>query len=371
MLGPRTFMDGRGRYVTSNFRRSETQERLRSENRFITTAAVQLTVTLNVPNIPSEGDQVLATGALSSPGGGYVIAAGVRAQGIRVFLASPLGTGPNSHSIRRALLTAQIDTFESALVGDVGVALTMVEADGKMSQVVAPGVEAESSAELLQQLSVNDGDVVHVAGADLVSPAGARAIVDWVTALPEGVKLVVSASPAVASVPVETWLQVLKRADLVTMNIREAAVLTTRLRPYVTGDWFQGVVRPNAGIVRRMGPLGCEAIEQGGAVRVSIPAFKAKPADTTGVGDIHIAVMCAGLLEGKSLVDACLRANAAAALELSHPTAFPVPTAAQVDRKIAEAESGEDCSDDADMAVMDSATGPSPARQATPFGSLL
>ncbi|WP_164996657.1 PfkB family carbohydrate kinase [Actinomyces minihominis] len=297
----------------------------------VSTSAVHLAVTLNVQQVPSEGDQVRASSAVSSPGGGFIIAEGARRQGVRTFLASPLGTGPNSHSIRRSLMASGIETFDTAFVGDIGVAVTMVESDGKMAQVVAPGVEAEPTRELLDQIPLEDGDLVHVSGADLVSASGATAIVKWVKDLPEGVRLVVAASPAVALVPTEVWLEVLARADVLTINIREAALLNALLKPYVTAEWFQGVVKPTVGVVRRMGPLGCEVIEDAGKKRKTIPAMTARPVDTTGVGDTHVAVMCASLLRGDSLVDACRRANAAAAIEISHATAFPLPSSDAVD----------------------------------------
>lgn len=331
--GPRTFVDSHGRQVSSMQPRRGSDEGTRdASGSFITTAAVNLTVTLNVQEVPSEGGQVRARGAASAPGGGFVVAAAARAQGVRSFLASPLGTGPNSHSVRRALREADIETFQSGLVGDIGVAVAMVEEDGKTAQVVAPGVEVETSSELLSQVPVIAGDLVHVSGSDLVSPEGARAIIDWVRTLPAEVTVVVSASPAVALVPPHTWVEVLELANILTMNIREAAVLTVALKPFVSGEWFQGVARPEAPVVRRMGPLGCEVITNGGKDRVAVPALPARPADTTGVGDTHVAVMCAAMLQGSGLVPACHRANAAAALELSHPTAFPLPTAAEVDQ---------------------------------------
>lgn len=328
---PYGFVDDQGRQFSGSLRNAKSKQDLRSEHRFITTAAVNLAVTLNVQQVPSEGDQVRASRAVSSPGGGYIVAAGARAQEVATFLASPLGTGPNSHSIRRSLLSAGIETFETAFVGDIGVAVTMVEEDGKMAQVVAAGVEAESSQDLLERVPVEPGDVIHVSGADLVSEAGAQSIINWLRGLPEGTTLVVAASPAVASVPTSVWLDVLAMADIVTMNIREAAVFTLNLKPYTTGEWFQGVLKPTASIVRRMGPLGCEVVEDRGRLVTAIPAFAAHPVDTAGVGDIHIAVMCASVLEGESLVQACLRANAASTVEINHATAFPVPTREQIE----------------------------------------
>jgi len=64
---------------------------------------------------------------------------------------------------------------------------------------------------------------------------------------------------------------------------------------------------------------------------VHIPAFEVTIADTAGVGDTHIAEMCAGLVMGYDLETACLMANAGAALAISHESALPVPTRDQVE----------------------------------------
>ena len=56
---------------------------------------------------------------------------------------------------------------------------------------------------------------------------------------------------------------------------------------------------------------------------ISIPAFQTPIADTAGVGDTHIAEMCAGLVMGYDLETACLMANAGAALAVSHSLPCP------------------------------------------------
>jgi len=49
-----------------------------------------------------------------------------------------------------------------------------------------------------------------------------------------------------------------------------------------------------------------------------------------GVGDTHIATMCAALLLGHDFVEAARMANAAAAITISHESALPVPSWEQI-----------------------------------------
>lgn len=307
-----------------------------TSGKFVTTASMHLAVTLNVDRIPREGVQIRAASALSSPGGGYVVAEGVRSQGVETWVASPLGTGPNSHSLRRSLADAGIRHFATSLVGDVGVGVTMVEGDGKAAMVIASGVESEPSAEILSRLQLNVGDLVHVDGADLTGKVGAETLASWIEDLPEGVTLVFSVSPEVGDVPADVLMRVLKRTDVLTMNVREAATLTDVLNSAVPGTGVRHVLRPEAAVVRRTGPLGCEVDTSVDAGRIQLPAFHTKPVDTTGVGDVHVAVMCASLLLGFDLPEACRRANAGAALVLSHQTAFPLPTIKEVETVLEE-----------------------------------
>ena len=304
--------------------------------KFVTTCSVHLTVDLRVPHLPREGRHLRATSAISSPGGGYVVAAVARAQGVESWIASPLGTGPNSHEIRRRMAFDDIRTFAAAVVGDVGVAVSMVEEDGKTASVIAPGVEAETSPRLLSSISLNTGDVVHICGGDLVGEAQGKALSEWGGAIPEDVTVVLAVSPAVEMVPAKTWLPLLRRADVVTMNIGEAQTIGDILAQELPGAGLRQVLRPEAALLRRTGPMGFELQRTMGAPKIQLPAYPSRLVDTTGVGDTHVAVMCASLLQGYDLEDACRRANAAGAIAVSRPTAFPVPTAQEIDAVLEE-----------------------------------
>ncbi len=294
--------------------------------RFISTYSIVLTLPLRVDHLPERGASVRAASASSLPGGGFTILSAVAAQGVSAGMASPLGTGPNSFTVRQMLAEADISILTSELVGDIGVSVTLVEADGSTTSIVTPGVEAEPSRPALDKLVLRPGDLIHIAGSDLVNEGAARVLAGWGAALPESVRLVVSVTPAVDQVPVWAWKQLLGRADVVTMNVREASTLGRMLAHEEPGTGIRHVLRPEAAVVRRLGVLGCEVQVNQGEARVQIPAFGASVADTSGVGDTHIATMCASLLRGQDLFDACRTANAAAALTLSHESALPVPT---------------------------------------------
>ncbi len=310
--------------------------------RFITTASISLAVTLAVEELPGEGAELRAQTSVSTPGGGYIVAAGVRAQGVPVWVASPLGTGPNSSAVRRSLAVEDIGVVPGSIVGDIGVGVTMVQDDGRTATVLAPGVEAEHSQEQLEGVELAEGDLVHISGSDLATPSSAQVVCDWVETLPEFVTVVVETSPGVKQVSAGAWAVLLGRADVLTMNIREARALQSVLGEHVPGSTIRSYLRSQAAVVRRTGPMGCELQTARDQPVQQVPALATRPVDTSGVGDTHVAVMCAALLQGKKLLEACRRANAGAAIEISHPTSFPLPTKEEVDRVVELGEVPED-----------------------------
>lgn len=298
---------------------------------FVTTNSVVLAVSLHVPHLPERGASIRASSATSLPGGGFITLSAAAAQGVSTNLAAPLGTGPNSSSVRRLLHSEGIHTLTDVLVGDIGVAMTMVERDGHNTTVVTAGVESEPTLAGLEAVPLQPGDLVHISGYDLSSTA-ASVLTKWGAELPDFVTLVLAVSPAVEDVSAETWMPLLKRADIVTMNIREASALTAILDSASPGTGIRDLLRPDSAIVRRLGVMGCEVQLNRGSRNQQIPAYRAQRIDTTGVGDTHVASMCAGLLHGLDLVSACRRANAAAALMVSRKTTQPPPTPDEIDR---------------------------------------
>lgn len=68
-------------------------------------------------------------------------------------------------------------------------------------------------------------------------------------------------------------------------------------------------------VVRKMGGSGCRIYAESGVI--DVPPFHVEEVDPTGAGDTFCAAFLTGLIEGKSLYDAGLFANAAAALSIT------------------------------------------------------
>lgn len=302
----------------------------RPMGRFITTESVVLAVNVSLHSLPARGSSTAAHSALSLPGGGFTTLMVVAAQGLSANLAAPLGTGPNSFAVRKRLAAEGIHNLTDVFVGDIGVAMVMIEDSGEITTVRTAGVESEPTLSGLEEIELQRGDVVHINGDDLNSDA-AKVITQWGSSLPDYVTLVLAVSPSVSEVPVEVWIPLLERADIVTMNIREAAELTKTLSGGGPGEAIRDFVRPEAALVRRLGLMGCEVQVRASGPIVQVPSYRAHRADTAGVGDTHVALMCAGLLQGLDLIEACRRANAAAGLMVARESNVDIPTPEDID----------------------------------------
>ena len=276
--------------------------------RFISTHSVALVLPMHIAYVPERGGSVHAEAASSRPGGGFTTLCAAAAMGVPTAAASPLGTGPNSFQLRQQLVEAGVEVLTPELVGDIGVVIQLIVEDGTMRSVVTAGVEAEPSRATLDCIELREGDLIHVAASDMTNAHAAAELSEWAAALPPFVTLVVSVSP--------DW---------------EATTLADVLERSKPGSTIRSYMRPDAATVRRLGGTGCHLQVNADAPVVHIPAFEVTIADTAGVGDTHIAEMCAGLVMGYDLETACLMANAGAALAISHESALPVPTREQVE----------------------------------------
>ncbi|MDO5673088.1 MAG: PfkB family carbohydrate kinase [Actinomycetaceae bacterium] len=299
--------------------------------RFISTQTIVVELPFSIAHLPERGGDVLGVTTGTTVGGGFSTVAAVARQGIETLLASPLGTGLNSAQSRTALAREGIATLGTEIVGDNGLRLTLLEPDGQRSTITSPGVEAECSPQELAKIDLRDGDWVFVSLPDLVYDTTGPALSSWVKTLPEEVKVAVGGGALVDEVPRDLLTVVLGRADLVSMNERETHIVVSRLGPGPVEHVMRKFIPPTCILVSRDGARGCTVQERAGAVPTGVRAFHVERVDTTGVGDTHIGVMVAGLIQGLGIEEAALRANVAAALALSKPGPGASPGIAQID----------------------------------------
>lgn len=322
-------------------------------NRIVSVGSVIIDMSLQVPAMPEPGGDVLASESVLAAGGGFNLMYAAARQGARVAYAGGHGTGPRGRMAREALGQAGITALRGASRGaDTGLCLTFVDAQAERTFVTVPGAEATRTPRQLRALDLQPGDVVAMSGYDLAYPGAGPALASWVSGLPDRIAVLLDPGPLVAGIPAALWERAARRADVLTVNEREARLLAGG--PDVPDAPAQGSpvcgpaahheqirrrhrLRAGALLVIRHGAAGCTFSGGPGPAPVTaVPAMEVTATDTTGAGDTHTGVFLAGWVAGLTIPDALRRASVAAAISVTRPGPASAPGPAEIDRAISQ-----------------------------------
>ena len=290
---------------------------------------VVVDVVLHVPALPEPGGDVFATGAQTAAGGGFNVMAAAARQGLAVTYGGVIGTGPFAALALTACAADGIEVLQPAKPGlDTGFVITVVDATGERTFLTSRGAEATLTPADLDPVRPAPGDAVYLSGYGLAHPSNAAALLGWLGRLADDRVVAVDPGPLAGALPDGVLRPVLDRADWVTCNAREGALLTGSADP---GEAVRVLARrlPRAGILVRTGPDGC-LLSLRGSPPEHVPGFAVEAVDTNGAGDTHTGVFLAALASGAGPAEAVRRANAAAALSVTRHGPATGPTRAEL-----------------------------------------
>jgi ADP-ribosylglycohydrolase/sugar/nucleoside kinase (ribokinase family) len=290
---------------------------------------VVIDLVLDVPDLPERGGDVLAGRTQTAPGGGFNVMVAAARQGLRVSYAGAHGSGPFGDLARGALAVAGIEVLRPPTAGlDTGFVVVVVDSGGERTFLTSRGAEAALTAADLAGLIPVPGDAVYLSGYGLVHPSNQAALLGWLDRLAADTLVFVDPGPLVAAIPAGAVDQVLARADWVTCNAREAALLTGLADP--PGAAHALARRAGRrGVLVRTGPDGC-LIGHRDAAAAQVPGFRVDVLDTNGAGDTHTGTFIAALADGADERAAVTAANAAAALSVTRRGPATAPTAGEL-----------------------------------------
>ncbi len=301
---------------------------------------VVVDVVLNVTGIPERGGDVLASSTEVAPGGGFNVIAAAVAQGLAVGYAGGYGSGPFAALALAALARARVEVLLAPKPGlDTGFVVTIVDAGGERTFLTSRGAEATLTAQDLRGVRAGPRDAVYLSGYGLLHPSNARGILDWLGRLGEPNVVFLDPGPLVGDVPGNVLDRVMRRADWLTCNAREAGRLTgladprAAARALAAGAPGGGAscFRGRGGAVVRTGAAGCLlALAGAGPAPVHVPGFRVPVLDTNGAGDIHTGTFIAVLARGADAREAARTANAAAAISVTRRGPAAAPTGAEL-----------------------------------------
>jgi sugar/nucleoside kinase (ribokinase family) len=302
---------------------------------------VVVDLVLNVPHWPQHGADVLADAALVTPGGGFNVMAAAARQGLPVAYAGAHGTGPFADLARAGLAREGIEVLQPPKDDlDTGVVVVLVDAAGERTFVTSPGAEAQLTADDLAAVRAGPGDAVYLSGYGLAHASNRPALLDWLARLDDPAALPGPARPVffdpgplADTIPPGALAAVLRRADWLTCNIREAALLTGADEPAAAARLLAGR-QAGRGVIVRTGPAGC-LLAFAGRGPITVAGFPVTALDSNGAGDTHAGTFIAALAAGAAPPEAARIANAAAAVSVTRPGPATAPQAAELARFLA------------------------------------
>lgn len=290
--------------------------------------SINLDISTRVDRLPGKGETVLGDGYRLAPGGkGANQALAAMRAGARVRLVGAVGRDAFAEPALELLREAGMDlgAVRRSVQAPTGLALIAVDARGENQIVVAPGANAEVSADDLTEAMLERSSLL-VAQMELRPSEVVQAIAK---ARAAGVRVVLNLAPAA-----QISESALDAVHLLVLNEIEARTLGR-------GFALSGAnARQLAGAIaeRRQGPVVLTAGAEGAYLATSryaieqVAAPEANVVDTTGAGDALVGVLAAAVDVGAPLLDAVRRgvvAGALACAKLGAQTALP--TAAEIE----------------------------------------
>lgn len=293
--------------------------------RLLVAAGIIMDIITVVDTWPPRGGDVFAKEGQITPGGGFNLVAAAHRLGCPTAYVGRLGQGAFSSIARRHLETMGVAFLGKPVAdSDTGFTVAIVEADGERTFLTVSGAESMMSKEHLRSIAIEDGDALYISGYHLVREPFASAVMDWVERQSARIITVFDPGPLVVDISPSVRRRLLGCAHILTVNFREASILTGEKRGDEAVRRLSRLLAPTARAIVRVGSEGAWILDDDGRPRL-IPTRAVPPRDTSGAGDVHTAALIARLHSHMEWERAVYEANVCASytVEKALPSASP------------------------------------------------
>lgn len=265
---------------------------------------------LSVPELPSAGETILAMSLAKGFGGkGANQAIAAATAGCSVTFIGTLGSDDSGARILENFAEHGIDTSWTRVtdVDPTGLAVVMVDVEGRNQIVVASGAGTRFDSEVVEEVIqlLHAGDVVLVQ-CEIPAP------------IVESVLRAVATTAAFCVLNLAPYVPIdasaLSTAGLIVVNESEASALIDAVGVGSTGDpWSSISAALGTSCIVTLGEEGSVFSTSSGEV-IRVPAHAVQDVvDTTGAGDVYVGTLGALLARGAAVPEAMVEASSAAA----------------------------------------------------------
>ncbi|MBT3141012.1 ribokinase [Phaeobacter gallaeciensis] len=301
--------------------------------RFLQMSGIVADLLYEVDQVPVAGKEAIVSSFKIAPGGGFNAMVAAKRAGLRVCYGGSIGSGPFANLVREGLSAEEIPFLRTQdMYRDQGCCTVLIDQNGERTFIASDGAEGHVTPEALAQINFVDFEWTLLSGYALHYRNSRGALTDWLHKTPAISGLVFDPAPIVASLAPNDLQVVLSRAEWVSANLHEAAILTAHSDP-VTAAKALAKDRPGGAIVRN-GAAGC--VVATAEICVEIPAFPVQVIDTNGAGDTHVGSFIANFSQTGDPELAARFANTAAAISTTIKGPATAPTAEQINRVLSQ-----------------------------------
>lgn len=296
----------------------------------VVVGSLNIDLVVFVERLPRPGETLAAREFKTLPGGkGANQACAVGKLGGLCQMVGAVGCDAFGDELLTSLESAGVDTANVARLAEhsTGTAVIHVATSGENHIVVVSGANAELHADMVERALAATSASFLLLQLETPLPTVAQAAK---LAKSRGIKVLLDPAPA-QPLPDE----LLSLVDILTPNETEASALVGRTTPLDTLDDVEQVARQLrdrgvSQVVVKLGSRGAWVQDDIGGRHHAAP--EVMPVDTTAAGDTFNGALAVALAEGKSLDEAILWANRAAALSVTREGAqISQPTRQEVE----------------------------------------
>jgi len=303
---------------------------LKLPRRLVLVGSVLVDILLYVPRLPERGGDLLAERSLIMSGGGMNVLTGAARLGLPAAYAGRVGDGAMGMQVLADLKAQGIPLLLPQIHGeDTGFDVGLVESNAERTFVTSPGTESRLLPADLAAIPLYASDAVYLSGYELCYPVSGASLERWIPELDPDIWLVVDPGPLALEIPGGRLSTVLARTTVLTLNAREAFLLTGQESISRSATLLGERIASTGWVVVRSGEQGCWVAARG-AQPFHVPGRQTQAVDTTGAGDAHTAALLARLALGDDLPEAARIANIAASLSVERHGPATGPTAAEL-----------------------------------------